>query len=71
MHSEARREAGRLLREATRLLESSDLRGASEKLEEARSRILSLPEPGALGESGLASKRESRRRGRHGREAEG
>ncbi|MDP9476871.1 MAG: hypothetical protein M3R38_14495, partial [Actinomycetota bacterium] len=66
-----RREASRLLREAASLLEGSDLRGASEKLEEARSRILSLREPGTQGELDLASKRESRRSDGGGREAEG
>ena len=71
MPAEARREAGWLLREATRLLEGSDLRGASEKLEEARSRILFVREPDAQGELGLDSKRESRRRDIHRREAEG
>lgn len=71
MPAESRQEAGWLLREATRLLEGSDLRGASEKLEEARSRILSLREPGMQEELSLDSERESRRRGRHRKEAEG
>ncbi len=65
-------EAHRFLREAASLLEGSDLRGASEKLEEARSRILSLREPGTQGEVCLASKRESGQSERRAREeAEG
>lgn len=71
MPAEARREAGWLLREATTLLEGSDLCGASEKLEEARSRLLSLREPSTQEELSLDSERESRRRDRHRKEAEG
>ncbi len=68
---EARREVGRLLREATGLLEGSDLPGASEKLEEARFRILALRESSMQGKRTLSLERESRQSERRGREPEG